>query len=207
MQTRIRRLSLPGTLQQAAPCGAQGWQHNTLDVRDFRHADRRRPSTPEPHHRDRCDAAATKIGNSVDPYLDVQRGKGTYSIDLGKYEQLAKNQPGSKIDPVFELLETTITHEARTEMETLDVKEHKVFAADKEVRTKKEAKEHMVFFRFKLEAGTDLSDFGMALVFDNLGDYEHHCSLVRETPRGKKQALKWTMIDQVHPHFVCASTN
>jgi len=139
----------------------------------------------------------TKIGNPRDPYLDVQRGIGTYSIDLGTYEQLARKQPNPEIDPVFGLLETTITHK-KAASGRLAVKNFKISVPAVDRQKQQEATEQSVLFRFKLEQGTDLSKYGMAVVYDNLGPNECHCSLVRESPSGNEHPLDWIPIYRVH---------
>jgi len=128
----------------------------------------------------------------------VQGKKGvTYSITLDEYKELVNNQPDSMISQVFGLLETTITHDEYAG--SLSLKEYKVEAADKKSKGKDEAKENSLFFRFELEAGTDLSEHGMALVYDNLGDKDHHCTLVRESTLGKKTRT-WHPLIGVHNH-------
>ena len=114
----------------------------------------------------------------------------TYSLPLNEYQKhlLTDEQQGKG---VFGILETSTSHEMHRGFFPPKIKSKSLKVNKK--KSPGPATEQVFFFRFVLKKGTDLRKHGMAVVYDNMGNSEGHCSLIRykEAP-GNQRPWKYT---------------
>jgi hypothetical protein len=149
------------------------------------------------------------------PFFTVlQKRKGvSYKLSLDNYKQVVEHEEGeegtnNRRDSYFGILKTVLSHEKIQEHGKLVEPKGKTANADPEYQkmTKKQKSEaglpsqQSVFFSFVLRKGTNLKQHGILVVYDNLGEFESHCTLVRKTNVQDKAADVPTIYidDRIH---------
>jgi hypothetical protein len=131
----------------------------------------------------------------VDPFRAVEENEetGVTRLTMEQYEGLV-NDRGGKLHPVFGILQTNVSHQMTPFERELpkDMPKRK----EKGSKKKRMTSERLVCFRYKLRKGTDLSKYGMALVYDNSSRY--NCSLIREKSPEPTKSRKWGCHEFLH---------
>jgi len=135
-----------------------------------------------------CDDKSLPISDDRwNPFITVQKRKDVaYKLFLDEFKQLVEHKESSTDlrDSDFGLLRTVLTHNKKEGVlheEKGTIKNEDPEFAKLSNSKKKESglpSEQSVFFSFVLRKGTKLKPHGIAVVHDNLGEFEHHCTLV-----------------------------
>lgn len=122
------------------------------------------------------------------PFITVQQKMGvSYELSLDKYEQLVNHKEGSteRRDSHFGVLQTVLSHKETQGVLWYPKGKIKNVNPEYLAMTKKQKSgrpsQQSVFYSFMLRKGTKLEPHGIAVVFDNLGEFENHCTLVLKT--------------------------
>ena len=124
----------------------------------------------------RClDETEKPVAALIDPFGDIGENeeKGVWTMAIDQCKESAVNYK-SENENTFGILKSTVTHDqdASTHGEAVlwMTKECRIEEQDKKkkaARSKKLATKRNPYFRFKIKKNLDLSDYGVAIVFDN----------------------------------------
>ena len=117
------------------------------------------------------DSTVSRTSDQWNPFLRVQKKKGVYRIPLPVFESQANHIKNSKnrLDDKIGILVTSVSHEGCCLAKGKD----NMQGAPAQ---KGDATHQRGLFRFVLKKGTNLKRHGIAAVFDNCGDSDHHWS-------------------------------